>query len=131
MFGTLARGLTLLARIVGRTGPARARTRRHACPRFCVGGRGKPASFADGSASGSGDRPGLQNRWHVLRGMFGGFDSHALPPLRNLNASRVLPRGMAPAGPVLLVFSFRLLPLCAAVFRHMSGTRVSGPSGML
>src|SRR3954471_14924339 len=81
MFGTLARGLTLLARIVGRTGPARARTRRHVCPRFCLGGRGKPASFADGSASGSGDRPGLQNRWHVLRGMFGGFDSHALPPV--------------------------------------------------
>src|SRR4051812_333019 len=81
MFGTLARGLTLLARIVGRTGPARARTRRHACPRFCLGGRGKPASFADGSASGSGDRPGLQNRWRAMRVVLGGFDSHALPPV--------------------------------------------------
>src|SRR5205814_2386582 len=41
----------------------------------------KPVSFRGGSASGSGGRPGLQNRWHVLRGAFGGFDSHALPPL--------------------------------------------------
>src|SRR5205823_13198857 len=41
----------------------------------------KSATFRRGSASGSGDRPGLQNRWRALRGVFGGFDSHALPPL--------------------------------------------------
>src|SRR5437867_4438459 len=47
---------------------------------FPLVARRKPVSFPGGSASGSGGRPGLQNQWHVLRGAFGGFDSHALPP---------------------------------------------------
>jgi hypothetical protein len=42
--------------------------------------RRKPVKFPRGSASGSGDWPGLQNRWRALRGVLGGFDSHALPP---------------------------------------------------
>ena len=41
---------------------------------------------------------------------------------QNLNASRVLPHGTAPAGPAPRSISCRPIPPCAAVFRHMSGT---------
>src|SRR4051812_45367450 len=49
-------------------------------PPFALDRCRKPVTFARGSASGSGDWPGLQNRWRALRGVLGGFDSHALPP---------------------------------------------------
>src|SRR5438876_8963359 len=45
------------------------------------------ASLPRGSASGSGDWPGLQNRWRALRGVLGGFDSHALPPNHPMSLS--------------------------------------------
>jgi len=47
---------------------------------FALARSKKPDTFPRGSASGSGDWPGLQNRWRALRGVLGGFDSHALPP---------------------------------------------------
>src|SRR5438105_4800583 len=48
--------------------------------RFALATERKPDTFRRGSASGSGDRPGLQNRWRAMRVVLGGFDSHALPP---------------------------------------------------
>src|SRR5438067_2259031 len=45
----------------------------------------EPAKFHTGSASLTGAGPGLQNRWRALRGVLGGFDSHALPPPTSRN----------------------------------------------
>src|SRR5437660_9903312 len=47
---------------------------------FWLALRGKAGRFRRGSASLTGAGPGLQNRWRALRGVLGGFDSHALPP---------------------------------------------------
>ena len=51
-----------------------------------------------------------------------GFDSHALPPLTNLNASRVFPK--ARLRQVRSPRSNQIRPVspCAVRFRHMSGT---------
>ena len=94
----------------------------YCAPHFLLGTQRFPARFRRGSAPGSGDWPGLQNRWRALRGVLGGFDSHALPPLTNLNASRVFPK--ARLRQVRSPRSNQIRPVspCAVRFRHMSGT---------
>src|SRR3954465_10927308 len=69
--------------------------------RSSLDGRRTPARFRGGSASGSGDRPGLQNRWRAMRVVLGGFDSHALPPPKTEREQGVAPRhGSGRSGPL-------------------------------
>src|SRR5215470_14236820 len=76
----------------------------YAATHFALVPERKADTFPRGSASLTGAGPGLQNRWRALRGVLGGFDSHALPPLTNLEREQgVAPRrGSGRSGPGIL-----------------------------
>src|SRR3954466_3476144 len=94
--------------------------------RFLLDRRSKAARFRLGSASGSGDWPGLQNRWRALRGVLGGFDSHALPPLIPEREPGVTPSAQ-------LRQARRLVPSQSVLCRHVplvSGTSAAHGTAM-